>query len=165
MKLHHNKVISCLSLLLIIFIVTTACTLQPPRVKSSGLPQREYTYQIPEKIDDGWEPSTLETEGVDSKKIIELMGNILREDIKNIHSVLLVKNGKLILEEYFYGYNRDDLHYLASATKSITSILVNPWMKICSRMWIKAYINYSPIIRELIGLTKNMKLPSDTYLA
>ena len=35
-----------------------------------------------------------------------------------------MKNGKLVLEEYFYGYDRDDLHYLASATKSITSILV-----------------------------------------
>jgi len=124
MKLYHNRVISGFSLLLIIVFVTTACTLQPPRVKSSGLPQREYTYQIPEKIDDGWEPSTLETEGVDPKKINELMGNILREDIKNIHSILLVKNGKLIFEEYFYGYDRDTRHMLASVTKSVTSILV-----------------------------------------
>ena len=124
MKLYHNRVITCFSLLLIIFFVTTACTLQPPRVKSSGLPQREYTYQIPEKIDDGWEPSTLETEGVDSKKIIQLMGNILREDIKNIHSILLVKNGKLIFEEYFYGYDRDTKHIIYSASKSVTSILM-----------------------------------------
>jgi hypothetical protein len=58
MKLYHNRVISCFSLLLSIVFIITACKLQPPRVKSSGLPQREYTYQIPEKIDDGWEPST-----------------------------------------------------------------------------------------------------------
>ena len=97
MKLYHNRVITCIYLLLIIFIVTTACTLQLPRVKSSGLPQREYAYQIPEKIADGWETSSLEEEGFNSEKIVELIEDILSENYKNIHSVLLVKNGKLIL--------------------------------------------------------------------
>ena len=124
MKLYHNRVITCIFLLLIIFFVTTACTLQPPRVKSSGLPQREYTYQIPEKIADGWKTSSLVEEGVDSEKIVELMEKILHENYQNIHSVLLVKNGKLVLEEYFYGYQRDTKHELHSVSKSITSILV-----------------------------------------
>ena len=124
MKLHHNKVISCLSLLLIIVFVTTACTLQPPRVKSSGLPQREYTYQIPEKITDGWETSSLEEEGVNSENIVELIEDILNEIYINVHSVLLVKNGKLILEEYFYGYDRHTIHGIMSSAKSVTSILI-----------------------------------------
>lgn len=38
--------------------------------------------------------------------------------------MLLVRNGKLILEEYFYGYDRDSKHELHSVSKSITSILV-----------------------------------------
>jgi len=84
----------------------------------------EYKYQIPTDTGDGWETSPLDEEGVDSAKIDELIKNILEDKFPNTHSVLLVKNGKLILEEYFYGYNRDDLQYLASATKSITSILV-----------------------------------------
>ena len=84
----------------------------------------EYKYQIPKDTGDGWETSSLDEEGVDPIKINELMGNILKEDIKNIHSILLVKNGKLIFEEYFYGYNRDTRHLLASVTKSVTSILV-----------------------------------------
>ena len=84
----------------------------------------EYKYQIPADTGDGWETSSIDAEGVDSKKINELMGNILREDIKNIHSILLVKNGKLIFEEYFYGYDRDTRHLAASVTKSVTSILV-----------------------------------------
>jgi len=95
-----------------------------PRANRWGFPQYEYTYQVPEKIDDDWETSDLEAEGVDPKKINELMENILKGDIKNIHSILLVKNGKLIFEEYFYGYDRDTRHMLASVTKSVTSILV-----------------------------------------
>jgi CubicO group peptidase (beta-lactamase class C family) len=95
-----------------------------PRTTRWGLSQHDYTYQVPEKIHDGWEYSDLKAEGVDPNKINELMGNILKGDIKNIHSILLVKNGKLIFEEYFYGYNRDTKHIMYSASKSITSILV-----------------------------------------
>ncbi len=40
------------------------------------------------------------------------------------NSILLIKDGKLILEEYFYGFTADSLHELRSATKSFTSALV-----------------------------------------
>jgi CubicO group peptidase (beta-lactamase class C family) len=95
-----------------------------PRANRWGLPQYEYTYQLPQKADDGWKIASLHEEGVDSGKIIELIRSILNKRFKNIHSVLLVKNGKLILEEYFYGYDRDTKHELHSVSKSITSILV-----------------------------------------
>ena len=110
-------------MLTIIFLFSN-CTHMVPRLNSKGKPQTQYTYQIPEKIDDDWEISSLDRENVDSAKIVKLIKNILAGEFPNIHSVLLVKDGKLILEEYFYGYDRDDLHYLASATKSISSILV-----------------------------------------
>lgn len=121
MKLHHNGLITFFSLLFILILVTIGCS---PRYKSLGLPQREYRYQIPEKIADGWETSSLEEEGVNSEKIVGLIEDILVGKFKNIHSVLLVTNGKIILEEYFYGYDRDTTHEMASATKSVTSILV-----------------------------------------
>jgi CubicO group peptidase (beta-lactamase class C family) len=105
----------------LIIVLILSCS---PRSTRWGLPQHEYTYQIPEKIDDGWEYSDLKAEGVDPKKINELMENILKGDIKNLHSILLVKNEKLIFEEYFYGYNRDTSHYLASVTKSVASALI-----------------------------------------
>jgi CubicO group peptidase (beta-lactamase class C family) len=41
-----------------------------------------------------------------------------------IHSLLLVQNDRLVLEEYFHGYEMDDLHLMASCTKSITSLLI-----------------------------------------
>jgi CubicO group peptidase (beta-lactamase class C family) len=40
-----------------------------------------------------------------------------------LHSFLVVKNGKLIFEEYYNGYTRDNPHDLRSVTKSITSLL------------------------------------------
>jgi len=123
MKSYLIRVITNFALLIICIFVITACKLQPPRVKSSGLPQREYTYQIPEKIADGWEISSLEEEGVNSEKIVALIKDILNEKYKNVHSVLLVANGKLILEEYFYEFHREKPHQIRSATKSISSIL------------------------------------------
>ena len=105
----------------LIIVLILSCS---PRTTRWGLPQNDYTYQVPEKIDDGWEYSDLKAEGVHPKKINEMMGNILKEDIKNIHSILLVKNGKLIFEEYFYGYNRDTRQFFYSASKSVTSILM-----------------------------------------
>ena len=83
-----------------------------------------YEYTVPIKADDGWEISSLKEEGIDPGKINAVMRNILNANIRDIHSVLIVKNGKLVLEDYFYGYARHKTHQLASATKSITSILI-----------------------------------------
>jgi CubicO group peptidase (beta-lactamase class C family) len=83
----------------------------------------EYKYQIPTETGDGWETSSLEAENVDLEKIEELMRKILNDNLKNIHSILVVKNGRLILDEYFSGYHRNLKHTVQSVTKSVTSIL------------------------------------------
>ena len=48
---------------------------------------------------------------------------ILNGTYKDVHSVLLYQDGKLVLEEYFYGYNAQRTHQLRSATKSVVSAL------------------------------------------
>jgi len=101
----------------------TAISIMITRTNCYSRPQNEYVYKVPEKTDDGWETSSLREESVDPERINELIVGILNEKYKKIHSVLLVKNGKLILEEYFHGYNREKLHEIRSATKSIGSIL------------------------------------------
>ena len=105
-------------------LLPVACSIIYPRVDSQGQPQYEYVYQVPEETGDGWKTSSLHSEGVDLERVNELIRNILNRGFENIHSVLLVKNGKLILEEYFYGYDRETKHQMRSATKSVTSILV-----------------------------------------
>ena len=47
-----------------------------------------------------------------------------QEKYENIHGILIVKDGLLVFEEYFYGYLLDSRHNVASVTKSITSLLV-----------------------------------------
>ena len=62
--------------------------------------------------------------GMDSLKLDGLIQKTQRGDFKNIHSILVIKDGKLVVEQYFNGFHRGDLETLRSATKSITSILV-----------------------------------------
>jgi len=83
-----------------------------------------YQYSVPAKADDDWEISSLKDEGINPGKIKELMLDILNGNIQDIHSVLIVKNGKLVLEEYFHGYDRNKTHSMMSVSKSITSILI-----------------------------------------
>ncbi len=83
-----------------------------------------YRYDTPVRMDGDWEVSTIEKEGIDTEKINALMLDLLNSEIKDIHSVLIIKNGKLVLEEYFSGYTHRMLHDLVSVSKSITSILI-----------------------------------------
>lgn len=84
----------------------------------------KYRYHQPIHIDGSWEVSSLDEHGIDMKKIQELMQQIYANNLRNIHSILLIKNGKLLLEEYFHGYHRNLKHHVASVTKSVTSILI-----------------------------------------
>jgi CubicO group peptidase (beta-lactamase class C family) len=46
-----------------------------------------------------------------------------RKPGSRIHSMLVVKDGRLVLEEYMNGWQRDSLHPMFSMTKSIVSLL------------------------------------------
>jgi CubicO group peptidase (beta-lactamase class C family) len=124
MMQNHKNLDKYLPLFFIFILFTTSCSLWSPRVNPYGLPQREYTYRQPEAIDDGWETASLNEADINPAKIHEMMLDILGGNDKNVHSILLIKNGKLVLEEYFYGYDRDTSHFLASVSKSITSIII-----------------------------------------
>ncbi len=119
---------------------TVACTPLNPRLDGQGRPDAEYIYRAPEKTGDGWEPSSLRDEGIDPQRIQALIKDVLAGRFDNIHGIVLVRNGKLVLEKYFDGYtfdfagpgfrgerttyDREKLHVTASVTKSVTSALV-----------------------------------------
>ena len=87
---------------------------------------------------EGWETSTFSAENMDQSKIDELLTRKQIGSYAKIHSILVIKNGKLVLEEYFSGITRDwpfgqgqyiqfersTLPHQASITKSIVSILM-----------------------------------------
>ncbi|GAA0894675.1 serine hydrolase [Fulvivirga kasyanovii] len=85
--------------------------------------QNDYVYNRPQQLNDGWDTANLRSQKIDTARIYRLFEQFQHENHK-IHSVLVVKNDQLIVEEYF-GKNTLDLqHDLRSVTKSITSILM-----------------------------------------
>jgi len=69
-----------------------------------------------------WRTSTPEEQGMDSIKLEEMMEYIDEHDI-SIDSVIVVRNGNIVREEYPLP-GSVYTHYIASCTKSITSALV-----------------------------------------
>jgi CubicO group peptidase (beta-lactamase class C family)/outer membrane lipoprotein-sorting protein len=110
----------------------------------------EYSYRIPEQTDDGWLTASLTDVGMETEPLVDLMDQLLNRSDHFTHSVLVIKNGKLVFEEYFSGsdlvvnedtltklvlpggkyqtkevaFDRDTLHFQASVTKSFTSLLL-----------------------------------------
>ena len=84
-----------------------------------------HNYLPPSKFDDDWEVSSLAKQGMDTLMYNDVIDKIVNDKaFKRMHSLLIVKNGKLVAEDYFYEYNKDTPHDLRSANKSITSILM-----------------------------------------
>jgi CubicO group peptidase (beta-lactamase class C family) len=101
-----------------------------PRGKNPG----RYTYRAPLARDDGWPAGTLDEENIDRGALEQFVQKTLdlpmnSPDAPQVHGLLIVRNGKLVLEEYFHGENRDKLHDQRSASKSLTAILVGAVME------------------------------------
>ncbi|WP_419701904.1 serine hydrolase domain-containing protein [Mucilaginibacter sp. NFX135] len=73
------------------------------------------------KPNSGWPVST---ETFDSKKITELNTLIAQNKFKDITSIVVIKNGKLLIEEYFNGSSRDSLHDPRSVGKTFASAMM-----------------------------------------
>jgi CubicO group peptidase (beta-lactamase class C family) len=68
--------------------------------------------------------STPEDEGFSSKGLCDIFTYVKEKKVKNIHSLLVIRNKKIVLDAYFYPFRPDLRHDIASCTKSITSILI-----------------------------------------
>ncbi len=94
-----------------------------PRLMSLGGEKSEYTYEPPKDLSDGLEPGDLRQAKADVTLIEEIVEKILGSKYPYIHSLLALKDGKLVLEEYFYGYGSKDPHPIQSITKPVFSLL------------------------------------------
>lgn len=88
-----------------------------------------YSYLPPPEIDDGWRVGTLEDAGISRAGMAAFVQRILETpmdsiDAPQIHALLVARRGRLVLEEYFHGFHRDELHDTRSAAKSLTAIVV-----------------------------------------
>lgn len=71
-----------------------------------------------------WRTSSPSEQGLDAKILKRLVKRIRKNKIAAIDSLLVVRNGYLVVDEYFNGSRPDDLHTLQSDTKSVTSLLI-----------------------------------------
>jgi CubicO group peptidase (beta-lactamase class C family) len=94
----------------------------------------------PQTCDDGLETASLEDVGMATGPIRVMMDYINDTEMHRIHDILILRNHKLVFEEYFPGYafvwnspgidgawmeyDRETDHFMASVSKSVTSVVV-----------------------------------------
>jgi hypothetical protein len=115
----------------ILLLILISCKQDPSTLR---------TYQPPEKIDDQIEAGILDEVNIDQTLIEKAINDIDRGKYGEVHSMLIFRDSKLVVEEYFSGHkyqwdapnhfaelvNWDSSmeHVLQSVTKSITSTCI-----------------------------------------
>jgi CubicO group peptidase (beta-lactamase class C family) len=94
-----------------------------------SLAEAAYVYRPPLAAGDGWPTAALTDVGLDPVPLRRLVEQILATETTGvespyIQSVLIARHGKLVMEEYFYGFDRDRPHDWRSAGKTLASTLV-----------------------------------------
>lgn len=107
--------------------------------KENVIIEHSYRYTTPLVFNDGLETGTLSSVGLDSVPIIKMMDYLNSDSSHTIHNILILKNSKLVFEEYFKGYkinytaanlngelmdySRTTDHPMHSVSKSVTSVI------------------------------------------
>ena len=69
-----------------------------------------------------WPPSTPAAEGLDPESIAAMLG-WMRNSGMRFHAVILLRNDRLVVEEYFAPWQRDSRQNMYSCAKSVLSTL------------------------------------------
>ena len=98
-----------------------------------GREPARYRYAPPLQRDDGWPTASVEEVGISRAGIEAFIQRLIDTPMKSvsasqIHSVLIARRGKLVVEEYFHGHHRDMPHDTRSAAKSLLAALVGAAM-------------------------------------
>jgi CubicO group peptidase (beta-lactamase class C family) len=70
-----------------------------------------------------WSTSSPEAQGMDSQRLAEMLKAIEQQQL-DLHSLLIIRNGYLVSENYFGVYQPDTRHQLYSVTKSFIATLI-----------------------------------------
>jgi CubicO group peptidase (beta-lactamase class C family) len=113
-------------ILFALLLACTACASEP--------------IEAPVETGDGWPVGTLEEAGLDEGRMAQALRRIGDGEYGEVHSLLIVKDDRLVLDEYFPGhvweydaehfhgplveFDRDRLHTTMSVTKALTSAAV-----------------------------------------
>ncbi len=132
MKIDKNILSKYILLLMVVpSLIFAGCECQPDTL---------YVYHPPQYINAGFEVGTLEEVNIDSSLIKKAIDNINCGEYGEVHSMLIFKDNKLVLEEYFPGHRYNyfgenhhgdltnwdgsKLHDIKSVSKSVTSTCI-----------------------------------------
>jgi CubicO group peptidase (beta-lactamase class C family) len=106
--------------------------------------------RAPESLADGWPTGTPTSQGIDVAHIGRLVEAIASREMTLTHGVLIARNGTLVVEEYFYGFDRDTRHDMRSASKTVAAALVGAAIENEAIPGVEARaIDYFPQYRQL----------------
>jgi len=93
-----------------------------------------YQYREPPSTGDGWETACPADVGMDEVPLTRLVQRLIDADPAArrpalIHSLLLAHRGKLVLDEYFFGFDGETPHDLRSAGKTFAAVMLGAAMR------------------------------------
>jgi CubicO group peptidase (beta-lactamase class C family) len=94
----------------------------------------KYVYRKPPVTGDGWETAGARDVGMDEAMLERMVQKLIDADPAArrpglIHSLLVAHRGKLVLEEYFFGFDREQQHDTRSAGKTFASVMLGAAMR------------------------------------
>lgn len=94
----------------------------------------KYVYRKPPATGDGWTTARAADTGMNEEALAKLVQRLIESDPTSrrptlMHSLLIAHRGKLVLEEYFYGFDREKPHDTRSAGKTFSSIMLGAAMR------------------------------------
>ena len=102
--------------LVLVAVIAALAVVLIPRLAQQTAPQAYWPTE-------GWRTSTPEEQGFDSGKLAEML-QALHTTVPGLHSLLIIRNGDVVLDAYFYPYDNGLPHKLASVTKSFMTTLI-----------------------------------------
>ena len=92
-----------------------------------------YRYTVPSAESDGWITAPAKSVGFDEAALARLVQRIsdttpLEARSPFIHSLLIARKGRLVLDEYFTGHDRTTTHDTRSAAKTYANVMVGAAM-------------------------------------
>jgi CubicO group peptidase (beta-lactamase class C family) len=135
------------------------------------VPER-YVYSPPLETNDGWTTGTLDEVGIDRRAIERFIQQIIDMPMESMHTpqvdaVLIARHGKLVLEEYFHGFNRYMMHDTRSASKSITATIAGAAMESGAPLKLSSHVYrvmYGGVFPDSLDPRKKMMTLEDLLM-
>jgi len=125
-----KKSTNLLLITILLFLTSTSCVIT--KIRSTN-----YSYKKPLQFDNNLTTDNLHSVGIDTTKIIEVTKLILADSFPNIHSLLIIKDNRLVYKQYFSGKDQNwgwplgyvnhdatTLHDTRSISKSVVSACI-----------------------------------------